>query len=186
LGWDGKDDDNVFIVEDTKSTRTITKNEKAGNTTDASKVKIELMTNLTELQESLNVLGRVINNGGFREESSVVTPDRQITVGVTGPLVTEGVATGVLPFVPGKNNTSIHGHLTGETAKSRWVPDKLGPEDPNTFKDFQLNIVVGKFLPEEGDKTQNRKEGAVFYDRNSNEIGRMYSDAIYKILRRER
>jgi hypothetical protein len=106
-------------------------------------------------------------------------------MGVTGPLVTEGTATGTLPYVPGKNNTSIHGHPTGETEKGIWPPYK-GSGDPNTFLDFQLNIIVGKFAPESGDKTQNRKEGAVFYDRNSNEIGVMFSNAIYKILRGER
>jgi RHS repeat-associated protein len=182
LGWDGINDDNVFIVDDNKSTKIIKQNEKRGLTTDASSVTIALKTTLTELRESMNVLQRTIDNGGFKEESSVVTHDGRIFRGSSGAFTTSGIATAELPIVPGNNNTSIHSHLTGETATGWWLPF-MGPGDPRVFSNYQRNIIVGKFAPEGDAVGGHRKSGAVFYDRNSKDpIGTLYSDPIYKIL----
>ena len=184
LGWDGKIDDNIFIVEDRKSIKTIKQNEKIGKTTDANSVKIDLITNVAELRESSHVLYRTIENGGFREEVSVITPNRQIHRGEAGQFTTSGIATVNTPVVSGKNNTLIHSHLTGETDKGWWLPNELGPFDPSAFSKYQLNIVVGKFAPEDGAIGGYRKSGAVFYDRNAIEIGILYLEHINKILNR--
>ena len=182
LGWDGKKDDNIFIVEDSKSIKTIKQNDKAGKTTDASSVKIKLETTLTELRESMNVLTRTIDNGGFREEVSVVTPDGKIHRGEPGPVTMSGTATVGTPIVPGNNNTLIHSHPTGETAKGWWLPTDPGPNDPSIFSNYQRNIVVGKFVPAEGAIGGYRESGAVFYNRNADKIGTLYYDPIYRIL----
>jgi len=183
LGWDGKKDDNIFIVEDSKSIKTIKQNDKAGKTTDASSVKIKLETTLTELRESMNVLNRTIDNGGFREEVSVVTPDGKIHRGEPGPVTMSGTATVGTPIVPGNNNTLIHSHPTGERSDGFiWTPDKAGPNDPSVFSNYERNIIVGKFNVQPDALNGYRESGAVFYNRNADKIGTLYYDPIYRIL----
>ncbi len=187
LGWDGNKDNNVFIVGDDESAHTIKKTQKAGGTTNAGDIKIDVSTTKEALSESINVYNRTIDNGGFSEESSVVSPDgNNIVRGQTGPDQRDGGrATADLPYMSGSDNTSIHSHPTGETESGRiWVPEKLGGLDSKVFKDFGLNIVVGKFQVSTDAIGGYRESGAVFYDRNSNQIGNMTFGSIRKILKR--
>ena len=158
----GNNDENIHIVISQNNIETIKENDAAGKTTDLSDVSVVATTTGTELEESLDVLDRT---KGFTEESSVVTPEGEVTRGETGT----GSANADLPFVEGNDNTSIHSHPLETTAKSGYRADQVGPDDPDTFKNYKRNIIVGKFGAPETDvfgKDVPRKKGAAFYKRN--------------------
>jgi len=162
IGDDGNNDENIHIVISQNNIETIKENDAAGKTTDLSDVSVVATTTGTELEESLDVLDRT---KGFTEESSVVTPEGEVTRGETGT----GSANADLPFVEGNDNTSIHSHPLETTAKSGYRADQVGPDDPDTFKNYKRNIIVGKFGAPETDvfgKDVPRKKGAAFYKRN--------------------
>ena len=187
LGNDGNTDNKVHLVSDKRSEKTIKANEKAGNSTNPESVRTDVTTTREVLTESIGVYNRTIANGGFSEESSVVSPDgRNIARGQTGPDQSAGgTATVTLPSMLGNNNTSIHSHPTGETATGRiWVPEQLGGLDAGAFRNYDLNIVVGKFQVSPNTIGNYRESGAVFYNRNSNQIGSMTLGGIRKILNR--
>ena len=201
IGTDGKKDDNVYIVTDKQEVKDIKATNKAGGTTQVEDVKSAVVTTKTEMEESLNVLERTEGNGGFQEESSVVTPDGQIIRGKAGSgdskTLSDGtvVKTAQLPSVPGDNNTSIHSHQTGVNVTPEGMiqsstATEPGPEDPATFKGYQRNIIVGPLGLASGQqqldgsiRTSQPTTGAVIYDRNSNPLIRITKKAMKKIIK---
>ncbi|ALO15819.1 RHS repeat-associated core domain protein [Salinivirga cyanobacteriivorans] len=186
IGNDGINDDKVHLVTEGSSIRTIKSNNRNGKATDQSTVNIDVTTTKTELTESLNVLDRTNSNGGFAEETSVVTPEGEVTRGETGEKSDGGVASATMPSVEGNNNTSIHSHPTGVTANTGWTASKPGPDDPGVFNNFKLNIIVGPFGNPKTDqygKDIPRTQGAVFYNRNSSKLGALRRSSIERILK---
>jgi hypothetical protein len=169
IGNDGKKDQNVHLVTDKSSIETIKTNEKAGEKTDLTTVTVDVTTTQTELTESLDVLKRTDANGGLREETSVVTPEGEVTRGKTGNYSDGKVTKATLPAVPGNDNTSIHSHRTGVTATGGDNALNPGPDDPTTFEGFKLNIIVGPFGDPYYDAQTGmdipRVKGAAFFGR---------------------
>jgi|GEM_PF-3150084 len=108
------------------------------------------------LRESLDVLQRTIDNGGRREEASLVMNCGKPERSETGPYRNEyGLTTVYMPRIPvGKTvadvEATIHSHPTAmdweeETGAITFWADATvpGPEDPDIFRDFQTNIIVG-------------------------------------------
>ena len=169
IGWDGINDDNVHIITDNNSIKQIKANDKAGKTTDKGNTDIMLTTTKTELAESLNVLDRTIRNGGFAEETSVVTPEGEVSRGEIGKKSDGDIASAMLPSVEGEDNKSIHSHPTGTTETAGWSALIPGPGDPEVFKGFKRNIIVGALGNPELDQNGNdipRPHGAAFFGRN--------------------
>lgn len=200
IGTDGKIDDNVFIVTDKKEVKDIRAKDEAGGTTQVSAVKSAVATTKTEMKESLNVLDRTEKNGGFKEESSVVTPNGTVTRGTTGSDNSETrsdgtvVKTAELPSVPGNNNTSIHSHQTGVTTTDGNIisttATQPGPDDPGTFSGYNRNIIVGPLGNASGQTQMNGSIqisqpplGAVIYDRNSNPQVEITKKAMKEIIK---
>jgi len=154
IGNDGKNDGNIRVVTDKKEIKTIQDNHKNKTTTPLDNVKSGAMTTRTELGESLNVLDRVVRNGGINEESSVIPENGGIFDIVRGERANGDQ--GNFPYVDGNNNTSIHGHPTAITeglspdgrpqTTSYDVNPTRPPDVPNdieTFRDYKRNIIVG-------------------------------------------
>jgi RHS repeat-associated protein len=190
LGWDGIKDDNVHIITNKESIKQIRENDKAERTTSKEQADIAVTTTKTVLKEALNVLERTVDNGGLREENSVVTPTGEIVRGKTGEEPVNGIAKSTLPKVDGVDNTSIHSHPTATTDKTGFNAAKPGPEDPDAFKDYKTNIVVGKLGDPEIDAAGNnmaRSSGAAFFGRiittQSKPIVTMTNHAIEKVFK---
>jgi hypothetical protein len=184
IGNDGKDDENVHLVTDKDDIKTIKKNDKAGKSTDVSEVTIDVTTTTTELTESLDVSDRTT---GLAEQTSVVTPDGEITRGEPGKGVDGGVTSAKLPYVEGTENTSIHSHPTATTATTGFNALKPGPADPSAFEGYKLNIIVGPFGDPQYDITTGkdipRVTGAAFFSRDAKPLGTLTTRAINRVLR---
>ena len=182
LGNDGKIDNNVFIVGDKSSIKTIKANEKKGATTQASDVKVDVSTNKTVLIEALSVYNRTVNNGGLDEETSAFDTDGYVyrTTG-TGGKAQMGIASG---------DVSIHSHPLGETTTSYLgVPNVPGPDDVDVFKGFNLNIIVGDFAPYGYDfgrppQREQRESGLSFYGRDISKIKTPIGSMSFKEMRK--
>jgi len=191
IGNDGIDDQNIHIVSNKEDTKTIKKNNNAGRVTNPAEVEIDVTTNKTELAEALDVLNRTIENGGFAEESSVVTPEGDITRGKRGEITEGGIALATLPYVEGEDNTSIHSHPTGTTQTSGWSALRPGPGDPPAFRGFKRNIIVGALGDPKTDHSGNdipRPHGAAFFGRNITTASKpkavLYKNAIERVLKK--
>jgi RHS repeat-associated protein len=182
LGNDGKKDNNVFIVRDKSSIKTIKSNEKSGGTTQSSDVKVDISTNKEVLAESVDVYDRTVKNGGNDEETSAFDNNGNIhrTTG-KGTTAKLGISEGTV---------SIHSHSLGDSdngLKHLGVPDVPSDDyDLPAFKGFKLNIIVGDFAAE---RNLNgyflpRTSGAVFYDSNAKTIGIMNFNEIHNILKK--
>ncbi len=189
IGNDGKDDENIHIVSNKSDIKTIKANEKEGKTTEVSEVSIDFTTTRTELSESLNVLDRTNENGGFAEETSVVTTEGEIHRGETGEKSDGKVTSATLPYAEGEDNTSIHSHPTATTETTGWSALRPGPGDPKAFKGFKRNIIVGALGDPKTDQHGNdvpRPQGAAFFGRNVTTVSKpkavLFKKAIEKIL----
>jgi len=189
IGNDGKEDENIHIVTNKADIKTIKANDRVNISTDNSKVTIVETTTRTELAESINVLNRTIDNGGFAEETSVVTPKGEIIRGETGEKTDGSVASATLPHVEGEDNTSIHSHPTAITETTGWSALKPGPEDPKAFEGYKRNIIVGALGDPKTDLDGNdvpRPHGAAFFERIITTASKpkavLYRKAIEKVL----
>ena len=166
IGDDGEENTNIHIVTKESNISTIKRNDRNGGITKKEDVDIEVTTSLTELEEVLHVLGRT---EGFAEEGSVVTPEGEIYRAESGNGMVDKLTSVDLPYVEGDKNTSIHSHPTAVTETGGFDAKQPGPDDPETFKKYKSNIIVGAFgAPEINEKGHEvyRKEGAAFFDRN--------------------
>lgn len=151
----GQDKDGNIIIVSNKTGRKF----KNGKVTFEKASSEGLHTSRAVLSESLEVIKRTDANGGGLEENAVVTPKGKVTIGETGtPADASGVSHSDLPFVEGNDNTSIHSHQFNYETDSNGaiVSDsalKLGPDDPERFKGFKQNVIVGRLGKTTGNET---------------------------------
>jgi hypothetical protein len=193
------DNGRVHIVTDSKEVSTIKQNDKNGQVTASSSIKSGVETSKTVLTEALNVLDRTIANGGKKEETSYVKADGTVKVGQQGSedsKVVDGqeVKTSSTDIPSGTGNTSIHSHETAIEPIDGGVKtgnaETPGPLDPEMFKSFTLNIIVGNLgLPTItsdglGSHSVNKPDqGAVFYDSQGSTKAELTNNALKKILK---
>ena len=214
LGTDGKDDGKKYVVTDKKDEKSIKSKTKKGETVQTDQVKSAvLLPSDQALQESLNVLERTQQNGGKREESSIVMIDGTVVTGEPGPEVKYGedeYANGALPDLPqGYSDSdveaSIHSHPTAVEiipvdgkdrvfAGNATEPSRI---DKTTFSRFKTNIIVGylgqvtarrDYLNSTTGKREIRiikpPMGIVIYDKNSDKTIKLSTKAVKRVLER--
>ena len=174
LGNDGKIDDNIFIVSDSKSTRTIKNNEKSGKTTDASDVNADLSTTRTVLKESVDVYNRTEENGGNNEEASSFDNNGLLTKYPTG---TDKID------IDSKGDVSIHSHILNDLPNGNISTTNPSSEDRD-LTGYNLNIIVGKSNCNPNIPGCLRTPEASFYNNNWNKIGTMDISVIKGIINR--
>ncbi len=79
----------------------------------------------------------------------------------------DDVATATLPSYPEyyelkSKTTSIHSHITGVINERISQADAVGPGDPDVFRQYKCNIIVGK----EGMGPGSRRDVICFYGNN--------------------
>lgn len=148
-------DGTVSIIEDRKVAKTIAKNFKEGKLATKTDVNKGIQTTKVVLSEALHTLERTENNGGLREECSVVTSAGRVVRGKTGnsPSLKNRVSIGgaTLPKLTKKENkqnaTSIHSHpLKIQIEGIIFYPEAVKPSfdvDLFTFPKYGTNIIVG-------------------------------------------
>jgi RHS repeat-associated protein len=153
IGTDGVNNGDKMVVTDKAEANQIANTK--GNI-DLSTVKSgEVLPSDAALSESLNVLERTVNNGGKKEESSLVMNDGTIVQGKQGTEAEYGkdeIAGASLPNVPtGKTDADVEVSIHSHPTKAEVIGDKVyagdatvpGPKDPSTFARFGTNIIVG-------------------------------------------
>jgi hypothetical protein len=149
----------VKFVENRREISLIEKNTKKGTFTHSSLASSGFSTTKTIIGEALDVLNRTV---GLGEQASTVTKDGiidRMAPGSAEPEEVNGVKIASIDIsIPsGAENTSIHSHVMDilknkygkEFAMRATLP---GPNDPNVFKHFSQNIIVGNLtLPTLGD-----------------------------------
>jgi hypothetical protein len=203
IGTDGVNDQRRIVVTDNKEAGTLSKTK--GNINASNVTSGFTLPSAAALNESLNVLKRTKDNGGKREESSLVMNNGQIIRGETGPYQEKGssILTATLPDIPvGQTatdvETTIHSHptamdwnkTTGETSYS--TATEPGPLDKDAFADFQMNIIVGPLgAPNAVSKDQfgnmtppsAQSNGVVFYNNSSRDLQlKLTEKAVKRIL----
>ena len=144
LGWDGNNDNNVYIVGNRADKKRIKNNDKEGRTTSIADLQSEplLKTTYGVLREACDVLDRAEKNSGqTKEECSVV--DYKSGLGVGSPTGESQSAS--LPQTPDWviDAVSIHSHnkFNDATQMSGHHADNNG--DADHFGDFVQNVIVG-------------------------------------------
>jgi len=178
LGTDGnKKDNKVFIVSDNKSRQQIKGNERRGKTTDASKVKADVSTTKEVLNETLNVYGRTVKNGGDDEEAS--------TFDKNGKLKTYPTGNKNKSAIDESGDVSIHSHPLNILENGNLYTTEEGEDDPEAFSGYNLNIIVGDSNCDPEGVGCNRTPEATFYDSKTEIIGTMKLSDIKKITDRK-
>ena len=190
IGTDGTTDEGTLMItnkEDIEQIKTAEKNGQHIGVGDLKEFNLSMVVpNDNELKESLNVLNRMKENGGLREEASTVGFNGLTIESATGefPSITsQGLAEANVTihsndFLQGGGFTSIHGHPTTilETNSGDFAWDALTPTpgvDDIAFKNSHTNIIVGKidnktnlnvFRDQKTSKIiDNRREGIAVY-----------------------
>ena len=164
LGWDGNNDNNVYIICNRADIKRIKNNDKKGRTTSVDDLQSKplLKTTYGVLREACNVLDRAEKNSGqTKEECSVV--EYKSGLGVRS---STGESQSVyLPQIPDWliDAVSIHSHnkYNDATQMSGHQDDHSG--DADHFGNFVQNVIVGPlgvggasglcFYPRTSDKT---------------------------------
>ena len=145
----------VSIIKERKVAKTIAQNFKKGELATKMDVNKGIKTTKVVLFESLHTLKRTENNGGLREECSVVTATGRIVRGKTGdlPEIKNSIpaANTILPQLrrneSKQNATSIHSHpLKILVGNKIFYPLATNPSfeiDLWTFPYYETNIIVG-------------------------------------------
>jgi len=204
IGTDGQDDKKKYVVTNKDQAKAIERTNKAGGTTQVSDVNsaVELPSDRV-LKESLAVIKRTEDNGGLKEESSIVTK----TIVQNGPespapTIENGVQTAPdkLPdLLPGTTPNDVEATIHSHPIKVQVVDDKVYPQsadlpsaqDRTTFSQYNRNIIVGPLgqvssVTKNADGTlniPNRPVGIAIYDRNANPIIDLTKRAVEKILK---
>ena len=160
LGWDGKDDYNVYIVTDRNSILKI----KNNNTTPLSDVKVCIQTNYFVLRNIEKVLNASINDNAQHEFCMVMC-------GIFSSEMKQGeYGNGTLPELPKIEEgltVSIHSHPDADEKYGHWIEymsylkdkDKINDIiDAESFQKYDLNIIVGQ-------RENQFEKGAAFYGR---------------------
>ncbi len=144
LGWDGKNDDFVYIVGNKLDIRKIKRNDKESETTlvnDLESIPL-LKTSYGVLREACNVLSRAEQNSGqTKEECSIVDLNSGLGIpGKTGELQTVD-----LPIIPDwiSDAVSIHSHNKYNDATQMSVNHRDNSGDADQFGKFTQNVIVG-------------------------------------------
>lgn len=207
LGTDGVDDKKKYVVTNKDQAKAVERTNKAGGTTQVKDVNsaVELPSDAV-LKESLSVIKRTEDNGGLKEESSIVTKTGFVQNGPEGPLPTieGGVSTAPdkLPeLLPGTTTNDVEASIHSHPIKVQVDGDKVYGQsadlpsgeggDKTTFKQYNRNIIVGPLgqlssVTKNADGTLNilnRPIGIAIYDRNTNPIIDLTKKAVEKILR---
>jgi hypothetical protein len=158
IGTDGKKDGKKYIVTKGAEARTIRKITKMGGTTSEREIpsSVVLPSNAA-IKESLDLLRRTEENGGLKEQSSIVMKDESVIRGAVGERARiinnyTQIAECILPSLPeGKTRddveTTIHPHPTAAHFElnnlylhSATIPSRV---DRGTFAYYTTNIIVG-------------------------------------------
>ena len=199
IGTDGISNGLKMVIQDKREARSIAKSKT--NVCLSNYSSGTILPSDKTLNESLKVLERTIENGGFREECSIVMTDGSVVQGETGemPTIENGnqTATINLPILPeGKATTdveaTIHSHLTSVQR----VDNILFPQSANspsdidkkTFLEYNTNIIVGPLGIVKGknislDDIYNRKNGIVIYNRLSTPQIELTRKAVQRIIK---
>jgi hypothetical protein len=149
-------DEKIAIIIDKKVAKLIAQEYQDGKLVSKTNPRITIKTTKTVLKEALHTLERTENNGGLREECSIVTAEGKIFRAETGDLpdIKNGVqvAEVALPKLTKRNQTrnatSIHSHLTKLELKGQFFYPQtiVNPSfDPDlwAFANYGTNIIVG-------------------------------------------
>ena len=166
LGWDGVDDDNVYIVSGRIPQKNIDKSSHI--VTSLGKANIDVSTTKSVIREAIAVYERTVDNGGNYEECSAFDCDGKPFVGKRGD-------NGKVHSPLEEGSVSIHSHNFIETRDKNNIVEYCTPEFPSivkmcqdpkcdetSFLNFDLNIIVGKLAP---DEFQTRVGAMTFYGR---------------------
>lgn len=188
IGTDGTDTKGVIMItnrQDINAIRTAERNDSHVTTDQFGEFNTNMIVpSDVALQESLNVLGRGVANGGFREESSSIGENDVIVRGETGPLptVSNDVATAPASVPTNKTtHTTIHLHPAGMFVSNNtpYLFNALTPTpgvDDITFAGKGTNIIVGRLAVgnnsnitrnSDGSFTDSRPIGAAVYRGNN-------------------
>ena len=144
LGWDGNNDNQVYIVGNKADVNRIKNNDKNRQTTSVSDLQSKpiLRTSYGVLREACNVLERAeTNSNQTKEECSVV----DFEIGLSVRSKTGEPQSADLPEVPDwmSDPVSIHSHnkYNDATQMSGHHADNSG--DADHFGDFVQNVIVG-------------------------------------------
>ena len=144
LGWNGNNDNRVYIVENSSDVNRIRNNDNKGQTTSLNDLHSQpvLTTTYGVLREACNVLERAeANSNQTKEECSVVDFD----LGLSVRSQTGKSQSADLPQTPDwmSEAVSIHSHnkYNDATQMSGHHADNSG--DADHFGDFVQNVIVG-------------------------------------------
>ena len=137
LGTDGINDGKIYFVSNHKSQQLIKKNDRKGINTSSSddRVKVDYETTVNILCEAVDVFDRTTENGGDKEESTVLIGNESY-IGKTG---TKEKCT----FPKNEGDVSIHSHPFTIEAGMLSTTEASG-DDRNVFPYYKVNIIVGK------------------------------------------
>ncbi|WP_299365575.1 DUF6443 domain-containing protein [Winogradskyella sp.] len=206
IGTDGIDDGKKYVVTDKKEVKSIKKTDKAGGTTQVSDVSsAQQLPSDAVLTESVNVLDRQIDNGGLKEEASIVMNDGTVVKAPTGtePVIKDGVSTATtyLPSVPeGKSASDVEATIHSHPTKVQEVGDQVFPHsasvpsgaDLTVFKNYDTNVIVGPIgTVKEGSVTRGpdgkvsvpkRSNGVVIYNRSGQQTVSLKKKVVQRII----
>ena len=169
LGWDGKQDMNVYIVKDQKSINKISSNTSKGKTTSSSDVNIAVSTNYAVMRKAVEVLDMTHERNGKKEFGVSMK-------GITFSSMQEGTFGGctIYPVDDGFSGegASIHSHPNADERNGHWITHPSQVDIDETFCNYDLNIIVGQCERRDmGRDLHNTKfniqYGAAFYGRPS-------------------
>lgn len=209
IGTDGNQDDKrKFVVTNESDVDKISKANKKGETTKLTDVtSANQLPSDTALKESLNVLKRTTDNGGKKEESSLVMKEGTIVQGKQGPEAEYGkaeTASASLPNVPtGKTDADVEASIHSHPTKAEVIGEKVysgdatvpGPNDPATFVRFGTNIIVGPLGKASGSYQTNsvtgqqsivpsaKPNGVVIYNNSYAQPLQLSQKAVEKIIK---
>ena len=199
-------DGNVSIITDRSEANRIKNDYKNGITASAEDVAIGVQTTKTVLNEALNVLERTEDNGGLREEVSIITGGGEVFRGETGPeptvekmgnrdvMTAEAVAPSLPEGEDASESTLIHSHPIALLEKDGQVfpqsANSPSGKDKRSFRYYKTNIIVGKIGNLSNTQLTNgsindpRSSGAVIYNNNTIQKAQLRINAIKKIVKK--
>ena len=187
IGTDGKNDYKVYFVEDSKSQKQLKQDARAHRYT-SSGIKSEIATTAFVLQEVVDVYDRTAgegNNGQYEEASAFLT-DYSI------PVLSERGIDGSVELKLSHGSTSIHSHLFGGYVNSDGEtiihpPENRSKKDEAVFKNFAVNVIVGKSQCDPESIGCVRRSQACFYNSSSEKpILTLGMDVVRKIAHQSR
>ena len=139
LGWDGKQDMNVYIVKNQKSINKIISNTNNKKTTSSSNVNIAVSTNYAVMQKACEVLDITHQRKGQKEFGISMK-------GITFSSMQEGTFGGctIYPVDDGFSGegASIHSHPDADDKIGHWITNPSQVDIDETFCNYDLNIVI--------------------------------------------